>query len=639
MKKINKKTIIMGMISILIAVAGTFPAAWALPVVAGPAHSPAEPTDPIEVGAFLDGVMASEMTKNQVPGAVVVVVKDGEVLYARGYGYADLETRKPVDPATTLFRPGSVSKLFVWTSVMQLVEQGRLSLDADVNGYLDFKIPATYPEPITLKMLMSHTPGFEENDAELFKNNADGMLPLDAYLKNHIPARVFAPGTVSAYSNYGTALAGYIVERVSGMPFYEYVEKNIFEPLGMTHATLHQPLPENLATDMSGGYNYVNGDYLKTGFEYVVGYPAGGASASGLDMAKFMIAHLQNGRYGETRILEEETAIQMHSQLFTSDPRLTGMAYGFGEKFINGQRVIGHGGDTMVFHSRLFLIPEQSLGVFISTNAAGGADAGEAVERAFVERYFPAEPAVKPIPAADSEARIAAYTGEYYLSRGNFSGFYKAFGLLAPTSVSVDENQRVLAMGAQFVETEPGLLVKVDQPDFKLVMKEENGRVMISSSSPAAWIKARWYERVSLHRFILIGGLILFLVAMFNWIKAFFAGLFKREPRPFLSRLARLAGGLFGLSYLVFLVMLVTLISEVDPAFGIPSMNFGRPSWFGMMMTLPVAMAIFGLLMTPFSVLAWAKRYWTVGARLSYTLLTIWGLAVIWSLYFWNLLL
>jgi len=609
-----------------------------LPVAASSAHNPAGPNDPIEVGAFLDGLIVSEMNEKYIPGAVVVVVKDGEVLYAKGYGYADLTTHTPVDPAVTLFRPGSVSKLFVWTSVMQMVEQGKLSLDTDVNEYLDFSIPATYPEPITLKTLLSHTPGFEENDAELFKNSADGMMPLDVYLKNHIPARVFAPGTVGAYSNYGTALAAYIVERVSGMTFYEYVENNIFEPLEMTRATLRQPLPENLAADMSSGYNYVNGDYLKTGFEYVVGYPAGGASASGLDMAKFMIAHLQNGRYGETRIMKEETAIQMHSQLYTADPRLTGMAYGFGEKFINGQRVVGHGGDTMMFHSRLFLIPEQNLGIFVSTNAAGGQELGDALESAFVERYFPAGPPTELIPTTDFETRIAAYTGEYYLSRNNFSGFYKAFQLLSPISVSVDENQRVLAGGAQLVETEPGLLVEVGHPDVKLVMKEENGRTIISTPWPQAYIKARWYETVSLHRFILIGGMILFLAAMFNWIKAFFVGKYKRESHPLLPRLARLTGGLFGLSYLVFVFMLVMLISKADPAFGIPSMSFGMPSWFGTMMAVPVTTAIFGLVMAAFAVLAWTKRYWTVGARTSYSILSVWGLAVIWSLHFWNLL-
>ena len=375
------------------------------PVSARPAENPAGPTDPIELEAFMDGLMASKMTDNHVPGAVVVVVKDGEVLLSKGYGYADLETRTPVDPQTTLFRPGSVSKLFVWTSVMQLVEQGKLSLDADVNEYLDFSIPATYPEPITLKTLLTHTPGFEDIGEDLFKLKPEDVGTLEAYLKNHIPARVFPPGEVGAYSNYGTALAGYIVERVSGMPFYEYVEKNIFAPLGMTHATFRQPLPENIAADMSSGYNYVNGGYVKGGFEYVVAYPAGSSSVSGLDMAKFMIAHLQNGRYGDAQILKEETAIQMHSQLYTPDPRMAGMAHGFFENFINGQRVISHGGDTLLFHSGLFLIPDQNLGIFISTNATGGAGVGDAVALAFADRYFPVESAAHPVPPADFDSR------------------------------------------------------------------------------------------------------------------------------------------------------------------------------------------------------------------------------------------
>ncbi|MGE5776114.1 MAG: serine hydrolase domain-containing protein, partial [Chloroflexota bacterium] len=214
------------------------------------------PNDPMELEAFMDGVMAAKMSENHIPGAVVVVVKDGEVLLSKGYGYADLETRTPVDPEKTLFRPGSVSKLFVWTSVMQLVEQGKLDLNADVNDYLDFTIPDTYPEPITLKTLMTHTPGFEDKGEDLFVIKPENVISLEAYLKKNIPARVFAPGTIGAYSNYGTALASYIVERVSEMPFYEYVETNIFSPLEMTHATFRQPLPTDLAEDMSSGYNY-----------------------------------------------------------------------------------------------------------------------------------------------------------------------------------------------------------------------------------------------------------------------------------------------------------------------------------------------------------------------------------------------
>ena len=121
------------------------------------------PTDPVELEAFIDGMMAAHMPSRDIPAATIAVVKDGELFFAKGYGFADRENRTPVEADTTLFRIASISKLFTWTAVMQLAERGQLDLDADVNTYLkSFQIPATYPEPITMKHLLSHTPGFEE---------------------------------------------------------------------------------------------------------------------------------------------------------------------------------------------------------------------------------------------------------------------------------------------------------------------------------------------------------------------------------------------------------------------------------------------------------------------------------------------
>ncbi len=123
----------------------------------------AQPGSREDLEAFLDGVLAAEMRSHSIASATVSVVKDGELFFAKGYGYADRESRRPVDPERTLFRPGSISKLFTWTAVMQLVEQGKIDLDADVNEYLtDFRIPDTFPEPITMEHLMTHTPGFED---------------------------------------------------------------------------------------------------------------------------------------------------------------------------------------------------------------------------------------------------------------------------------------------------------------------------------------------------------------------------------------------------------------------------------------------------------------------------------------------
>ncbi len=602
----------------------------------------AGPSDPAEVEAFMDGLMAAEMSENHVPGAVVVVVKEDQVLFSKGYGYADLETRTPVDPEKTLFRPGSVSKLFVWTSVMQLVEQGKLALDADVNEYLDFKIPATYPEPITLKTLLSHTPGFEDKSEDLFALKPERMISLEAYLKKNLPARVFPPGKIGAYSNYGAALAGYIVERVSGMPFAEYVERNIFSPLGMTHTTFRQPLPADLAADMSSGYNYVSGEYVKGGFEYVVAYPAGSLSASGLDIAKFMIAHLQNGRYGQTQILKEETARQMHSQLYTADPRIPGMAYGFFEDVINGQRIISHGGDTILFHSGLFLIPEQNVGLFISTNATGGASVGDEVARAFADHYFPVEKAADLIPTKDFDSRAAKYAGEYHSARNNFSGFEKIFALFNPSFMTVDKNKDVVfsALGEtrRYVEVEPGLLVNREHPDQMAVMKEENGQITIHPSAPMAIIKTPWYGSMNLHLLIFFGGALLFGIALLGWLISFLKGLLKREPRPFLSRLARLTGGLFALSYLVFLLVLAAVLSDIDPAYGVPRLFFETPAGIDAFMKLPLLLGVLAILMVPFAIVAWIKRFWTLGARFSYTFLTFFAFAIVWAMMYWNLL-
>ena len=189
-----------------------------------------------------------------VAGAVVVVVKDGQVLLERGYGYADLEKGTPVDPKNTLFRPGSISKLFTWTAVMQQVEQGKLDLDRDINAYLDFEIAPLDGKPITLRHVMTHTAGFEETVKSAATIDPQQVVPLEQYLKAWVPRRIYPPGEVPAYSNYATSLAGYIVQRLSGESFPEYVQRHILDPLQMRSSSFQQPLPSDLRSRLSQGY-------------------------------------------------------------------------------------------------------------------------------------------------------------------------------------------------------------------------------------------------------------------------------------------------------------------------------------------------------------------------------------------------
>lgn len=616
-----------------------------LSLLAAPSRVSAQtagPNDPAELETFVDGFMAADMKANHIPGAVVVVVKDGEVFFSKGYGFADEARHHPVMPETTLFRPGSVSKLFTWTAVMQLVEQGKIDLDADINTYLDFEIPATFSQPITMRHLMTHTPGFEDKGQDLFKLKAEDVVSLETYVKSNIPARIFAPGTVGAYSNYGTALAGYMVQRVSGMPFEEYIEKNIFAPLGMEHATFRQPLPDALAKDMASGYAYSAGQYLQGGFEYVVGYPAGSLSASGLDMAKFMIAHLQNGRYGDAQILSEATAEKMHTFTFSHDPRLDGMALGFFASTLNGQRVISHGGDTVLFHSGLMLLPEQNLGIFVSTNGVNGGELVSALQIAFMNRYFPAEEMLKPIPSGDFSARKDVYVGEYYLSRNNFTTLEKLLSLFSTYQVRVDETDTVLLTSGgetqRFVETAPGLLQGVEQAESRLVMREAAGQVYLFPSSPFVLMKAPWYATTSTNLLVLVVGVVLFLAVLIGWGISFVNGLRKKEPRPALARLARWIAGLFMLVILIFLLGFFGTLADMDPVYGVPNLLFEVPAGFDLLMMLPVASLVFFVGMAFFAALSWIKRWWSVGGRLVYTLATIWGGLMLALMVYWNLL-
>lgn len=414
------------------------PAAEPETAAADEASETAEPADKMtaaDVEAFLEGLLPQQLERENIAGATVSVVKDGKLLFSKGYGLADVKEGRPVRADETLFRPGSISKLFTWTAVMQLQEQGKLDLDKDVNEYLDFKIPEAFGKPITMKNILTHTPGFEESVKDLFKTEP-GDLNLGEYLKTHIPARIFPPGTVPAYSNYGTALAGYIVERISGKPFNDYIAENIFLPLGMESSTFVQPLPEGLAKRMSTGYR-VGSDEEPVKFEVVVPFPAGSLTSSATDMAKFMQAHLNNGQLGESRILKPETAKLMHSRLFGLDENANAMAHGFYEESRNGLRIIGHGGDTIAFHSDLHLIPEKNVGFFVSYNSAGkGEVSGRSILwEAFLDRYFPYEPEGE-AEYKDAEKDAQAVAGKYIASRRSETSFLRVASVLGEVTVA-----------------------------------------------------------------------------------------------------------------------------------------------------------------------------------------------------------
>ncbi|HVJ70462.1 MAG TPA: serine hydrolase domain-containing protein [Sphingomicrobium sp.] len=361
---------------------------------------------------FVDGVMAQQLATREVAGAVVTVVYRGKILFARGYGFQDVDKGIPVDPRQTLFRPGSVSKMFTWAALLQQVELGRIDLDADVNTYIDFKIPEFEGKPVRVRDLLQHTPGMSDQGG-LTAPSVDKLIPYQKWLKDRVPQRVWAPGTEISYSNYGAALAGYIVERVSGEAFPDYVEKHIFQPLGMTSTTFREPLPPALAPRMATGYRYKDGKLEAKPFElFSPVMPAGSGTSGAPDMARFMIAMMNGGAIGKSRILKPESVKLLISDSFANAPGMPGMAHGFFVVREKGPRMVGHGGNTGDFHSNMILAPEVGLGFFVSETGGQGSYGGrtELIE-ALIGRLFPVTSSPALAAPADEKLPIGAYRG------------------------------------------------------------------------------------------------------------------------------------------------------------------------------------------------------------------------------------
>lgn len=408
------------------------PAQPAPPLSPSPSQS-AHSLTATDVDTWLDGLMPYGLQSGAIAGAVVVVVKDGKVLTKRGFGYADVEKGIRVDPDRTLFRVGSTSKLFTWTAVMQLVQAGKIDLDADVNRYLDFKIPPAFGKPITMRNLMTHTAGFEETLKHLIGVDPDKLRTLHESVTDWVPERIYAPGAEPAYSNYGAMLAGYIVQRVSGEKFNDYVTRHIFAPLGMPNATFAQPLPDRFKPFVSNGYETADG--AAQPFELIDPAPAGALSITGSDIARFMIAHLNGG----PPLLDPRIATMMHSRVNQPVPGLPGMALGFYQEDGNGLNIIGHGGDTVLFHSDLHLYLDKGVGLFMSFNSRGKNDAAYPLRaklfEEFTDRYFPARHADLPT-ASTARAHGEAMAGTYLSSRRAVSSWARLFYLPSQTSVS-----------------------------------------------------------------------------------------------------------------------------------------------------------------------------------------------------------
>jgi len=603
---------------------------------------------------FIDGAILAQMEKSGASAATISIVQDGRLVLNKGYGHANIDSGLPVLPESTMFRVGSISKLFTWTAIMQLVEQGKLDLDADVNTYLDFEIPSARLginlPPITLRHLLTHTPGFEDISDGLFFLSAKKMVSLGEYVRTYLPTRVYAPGEALAYSNYGTTLAGYVVERVSGMPYTEYVEKYIFAPLSMSNSTFRQPLTASQAKNMVTGYNQINGEHLEGSFIYVQPAPAGSLSTTSADMARFIMAHLQGGALDGNRILLETSVKIMHSQGFTHHSSLDGMTLGFIEATINGEHVLYHGGSLPLSSSGIYLIPGRDVGLFVSFS--GGVDflaPGELFQN-FMDKYYPG---VVPqiTPPTGSRERSKRFAGEYHINRRSFTTDESLLSLLQSMQITVDKEGYLLAtfMGEtnRFVEIEPGLYQNLRQGrspvpygEFRTIAFVEGmgGRIMLASDGPMTYTKAPWYATLPFTVLSIGVAILVMFGSLLYWlVTALILVLRKKKGHINLESAARYTAIALALCVLV-IVVGIAGSADMSPTYGVPLSYFGIvPEWVSVVSTFQATLLPLTLGVAIFTLVAWCKRFWTTTARVHYSTFALSSVLLLWILKYWNL--
>ncbi|MEZ5462284.1 serine hydrolase [Dokdonella sp.] len=407
-----------------------------------PADLPPEPVraiDTLDLAAYVDGLVDAAMQSDHLAGVTVAIVDRQGPLLLRGYGIAAQSPRKGVDPKSSLFRIGSISKTFTYLLALQMVDDGRLEINAPVNNYLppDLQLPDDGLAPVLVRHLFTHTAGYEDSAmGHLFVKNPEDVSSLQEYVRLHRPARVRQPGTHAVYSNYSLALLGVILEQVSGKSFETLVESRLLQPTGMQHTTFREPLgkddPRNAGTAFEGlwseGFKRGGGGYSAQTFEHIAHIaPVGGASSTASDMGRYMRMLLDAGSIDGAQILAPSVLERIYSTpQFRNAPEVTGFSWGFFASRIGSLDLYGHGGATLWFHSSMQLIPELGLGVFISTNTETGRRFAGEFPGLVLQRYFP-EARSEPPTTAPETLDASRFIGSYNSERSNYSSIEKLF--------------------------------------------------------------------------------------------------------------------------------------------------------------------------------------------------------------------
>lgn len=618
---------------------------------AAPAANAPGLSDRQDLASFLDDFFADELSARSAPGAVVAVVNDGEIFFAKGYGYANVEQKTPVDAERTLFRVASLSKPFTTTATMQLAEQGLLDLDGDIQDYLGdrVRLKNPFPKVVTFAHLMTHTDGSTKRRIGLAAETEASLQPLEDYLADHLPPIVHPPGELFSYSSHAITLLGYLVQNIAGQPFVDYINDHILQPLEMERSSFAQP-PPHLA-DLATGYQKQGDRFQAVPYLYLNIGPAAALSTTATDMAHFMIAHLQGGAYKNHRILEPESVEEMHRIHFRSHPNLPGTGYGFRERRINGLQTIGHLGSLRGYSSSVTLMPDQNIGLFIASNSFSGVH-GRLLQK-FFDRYFPA-PQNAPTPETQvdpSQLDLERFTGTYRDLE------YPRHTIAKLTAPYEHINIRLTETGLEI--RSPALFFNYDPPNIQLepiapllfyqknnnntltaFEADANGNILYAYNpiydKMGTFVKIAWYENLWFHAGLLAIATLLFFSGL--WIYPLHPTVRRLQGKPFAMPLAdarawKIAGttSSLNLTFLVGFPLSLWLYGAWKLAYGMP--------WFGRaFLALPILSALLTVVMVAIALWTWSQKQWSTLRRMHYNVLALAAVVFTVLLGYWRVL-
>ena len=583
------------------------------------------------------------MREHSVPGAALAVVRDGRVAHLAGYGCANTERGIAVDPRRTVFHVASVSKPFVALAAVQLAERGTVDLETDVNRYLTtMQVPPGWNRPITLHDLLTHTAGFEESIVGYAARTPADIRPLGEFLAAKLPKRGWPPGDVTAYSNYGYALAGYVIESAARVPFSEYVRTNVLAPLDMMRSSFAQPMPAELERDAALSYRCTSDGCEPITPDYRSAYPPGGLVTTAEDMSRFIIAQLGVELDGK-RVLSDSVLRLMHERQFTHDATLPGLTYGFAEDEFGNVRSLSHAGGASGYTSFVMLVPTMKFGAFLVANG-GSSRFGAATSAAIAHTMFPVAPAVA-TPTASATATVDP-TSSYRLTRyahhgvENLPALFNGQAHVTRASADTISVTGIGDASGTYVPIDSTHWIRAGGSD-RLAVRTTNGRVthLFASQSffgtrfPAAFERLAWYDAPYFVNEALSWAIAIPALALLAWpIVAGIVWLVRRRTRLVarirapLGRTWRGAAAAVAVAFtglgMWFGFGFIAATNRAASAGG-GEIVYGMPPVMQLLGWAPVVMAALAAMLVVATVVGWWRRWWSIPSLLLYTIITM----------------